>query len=142
MPKQPSGRCRSRRFYNNQFTVSCDVDIESDVEETCCSNKEVWLPDTVSSTSAKKLLAMPLMEETSESSGESITGYRLMDMEILSATFSLLTCPDCAQFTLMLMENHLHRKGCTSCLHLICKTCQWLNKFCCSKKKTQGFQVN
>ena len=80
-----------------------------------------------------------LYDEVKDSS---ITGYRLVDMEILCSVFSLLRCADCGSFTLKLTENQFNRSGCASCLRLFCKNCGWRSEFYSSKKQTQSFEVN
>ena len=45
-----------------------------------------------------------------------ITGYRLVDMEILLFVFSALGCPECCKCELNLGETFLKKKGLACCL--------------------------
>lgn len=59
----------------------------------------------------------------SEGTEEEPTGYRFMDLSILSGIFKTLPCRECKQFTLALSENLQKRKGCASNLELHCQVC-------------------
>lgn len=45
-----------------------------------------------------------------------ITGFRFVNMELLSTAFSAMRCAYCGEFRIVLLENHLERKGCASSL--------------------------
>ncbi len=70
------------------------------------------------------------------------TGFRFMDLEVLSTVISLLACPECCHIALMLLEIPSKRKGCASFLHLECKQCSWKNVFHTSGKTKRTFTVN
>ena len=49
---------------------------------------------------------------------ENISGYRIVDMELLSNVFEELCCPKCSQPKLLFSENNCKKKGFSSrCLH-------------------------
>ena len=163
MPKQRTARRGKRRFSGNQFTTVRGKKVEKDVnvdinEEPCDSSDAVDTPaDTPEgvqhspSVSAKKLssssgVGEEKLKESSEYgndfSASSITGFRMVDMEILSGMISSLRCADCGCFTLSLMENTFDRKGCASMLRIFCNNCGWKTEEYSSKKQTQSFEVN
>ena len=71
-----------------------------------------------------------------------ITGYRLVSMEILANVFQCMPCQECGECSLLLGEVSFKRKGCSSCLHLLCTSCGWRHCFYTSKKVNKYFEVN
>ena len=71
---------------------------------------------------------------------EKIQGLRFMDMELLSAVFELLPCPECKQPMLELLEMKRYGLGCELIIH--CQGCTWEHKFLNTKKTGPSFQVN
>lgn len=98
----------------------------------------------------QKALSLPECTTTEKQQKEStedvhanivgITGYRLVDVELLGRVFSSLRCADCGCFTLT--ENTISRKGCASELRVLCHNCGWRNEFYTSKKQAKSFEVN
>lgn len=88
------------------------------------ANKEACGSNTLGqhskkSVSSKKLLAKSNAMESKASKVEepyeeqaTITGFRFVDMELVSTAFSAIRCADCGEFSIVLLENHLERKGC------------------------------
>lgn len=155
MPKQHPVRRPKQKFSGNQFTKSSRKTAESVVsEEPCPSTDANRIPEdtediaSVSSKKAEKLFPESADEQNGKESGKdgvkdsSITGYRLVDMEILSSVFSSLRCADCGSFSLTLTENRFKRSGCASCLRIFCENCGWRSEFHSSRKQTQSFEVN
>ena len=87
---------------------------------------------SMNSVSAKKIKPI---EATTPTCHEPITGYRLMDMEILASIFCLLLCPSCCKRHLKLSEMNSKRKGLTSLLFLQCQNCSYFEEFCTSLSK-------
>ena len=71
-----------------------------------------------------------------------ITGFRFVDMELLSTAFCAGAPADCGEFSRVLSENHFERKGCASSLRVFCENCGWKHEFWTSKKQTLSFEVN
>ena len=89
-------------------------------------NNESTNLSNISTASEKKIQNI---EVTSTSDNkERITGYRLVDMEILSFVFSALGCPECCKCELNLGETFLKKKGLASCL-LTRKNCGYSKDF-------------
>ena len=154
MPKQRSLRRPKRRFCGNQFSNSRPKSTQSDTcdvsGEPLASSSFVEFEDDIASMSTEKVLPKPADEEIKigesnkgdEKGSSYVTGYRLVDMEILSSVISSLRCADCGFLTLTLNENPFHRSGCASCLRIFCENCGWKNEFFSSKKQTKSFEVN
>lgn len=60
-------------------------------------------------------------DQLSKENSPAITGLRFCDMEVLSSVFAQLRCGDCGNFSLLLMEDNMKRKGCASTLRLLCE---------------------
>ena len=85
------------------------------------ANDDFINPSTpVKSSSAKKL---KLIELGSPAKDEKLTGYRLIDLEILSDIFQQLLCPFCKDGYLKLIEKCNLIKGLASYLELYCMKC-------------------
>ena len=99
-----------------------------------------------SSASHKKLNSVPSFvekqPETPQVANGYVTGFRLVDLEILSNIVSLLPCPECHQSTITLMENNQNRHGFASQLKVFCENCGWEEEFFTSGKGSKAFDVN
>ena len=147
-PKFRSTKRPKRKFSGNQFTKP-SKDSQSDEPKEEAHGSNTLGKHTKKSVSSKKLLPNPEFPESKLFKDEepcqeeaTITGFRFVDMELLSTVFSSMRCTNCAHFTLVLSENHLERKGCASSLRVFCKNCGWKHVFWTSKKQTLSFEVN
>lgn len=135
MSKVRSKYSRKRKFYGNQF-----VGEESEVKKKAISNPA---PEGSSVSSRKINITQSRKTKDSISSQESnITGFRLIDMEILSAIFKQLPCKECSRLELILHEDTFKRKGCASYLRLLCISCGWIEEFYTSSQVSRFFEVN
>ena len=149
MAKHSAIRRTKRRFQGNQYTEckkrkteeSTDVGKERQQAATSSTTTNPVQSTTHKSVSFKKIGPTNTVEDQTFNQ-PSITGYRLVDMELLANVFSSLGCAECGHFTLAFMENHLARKGCSSSLKLLCENCGWKQEFCSSKKQGKSFEVN
>ena len=73
---------------------------------------------------------------------EQITGYRLVDMEILWLIFSELGCSESCKCELNLREIFLKKKGLASCVLLTCKNCGYSKEFYTSVSNDNSFDIN
>jgi len=71
-----------------------------------------------------------------------ITGYRLMDTEILASIIKTLGCPSCFFDSLSLHENSVNRSGLCSFLYIICEKCNNKIEFNTSKNTEKRFDIN
>ena len=171
--KKRTKRYGKRKFYGNQHTIKNDdktdrvfsVDenlqtpassvnnndvitvAESDVSlnvEVADNVVEVKLPlpctpkKTVSQNKVQHIAT-----DTPKQSDPNITGYRIMDVEILSDIFCELNCPSCNTNKLKLHERLNQKKGLASLLVLNCNECDYEREFYSSQLcRDKFFDVN
>lgn len=93
------------------------------------------------SASARKIGQEGLQNESPIKS--TVTGYRLVDMELLSDVFQQMKCKECdSSACLVLEDNPRERKGSSSHLRVICKECRWVYSLYTSKKVQHSFEIN
>ncbi|XP_032238287.2 uncharacterized protein LOC5512949 [Nematostella vectensis] len=162
MPKFANQRRRKRRFCGNRFTGSLNLEEseykrvenspnESENEPSCSTDMEpVQEGNPAKSASFRKLSKTAVeadtvpkpSQSTAKVSDAKVTGYRFVDMDILSNIFALLRCGDCGEFCLVLGEDEHNRKGCASKLRLTCQNCDWKHITYTSKVQGQSYEVN
>lgn len=98
-------------------------------------------PTTSQSASARKIGASN-GSPTSTINENGVSGYRIIDMAILSIMFKMLPCKECFDCELTLVDDITQRMGYASCLALQCKTCGWTETFYTSERVGHYFQVN
>ena len=86
------------------------------------STNSVHIVNT-STASEKNLIDMSPSKVSAPTQKSDITGYRLVDMEILSTILSTLSCPFCKQATIKLSENTSRKMGLASSLKVKCTSC-------------------
>lgn len=94
---------------------------------------------TLSSASSQKVQTFEAVTPTQSSK---ITGYRIVDTEILSDVIEMLLCPTCEEFTLSLCDNVLQKQGFSSSLMIKCSNCELITEFHTSKSAGRGYDVN
>eukprot|EP00112_Aurelia_sp_Birch-Aquarium-sp1_P015936 Seg357.6 transcript_id=Seg357.6/GoldUCD/mRNA.D3Y31 product="hypothetical protein" protein_id=Seg357.6/GoldUCD/D3Y31 len=169
--KQRSVRRRKRRFAGNQFTaakvdvVALDENVEStdddflegpedELRPLPSSNNTVESGDitpkarAVLTASQRKLnIDSSSSEGSSLSSGEEqeveSTGFRVIDISILSQIFQILLCPICMS-KVFLTEVAGSKMGLATSLRLCCTKdqCTFSKSFHTSNKNGQAFEVN
>jgi len=102
-------------------------------EVTTPSNSDD-LPTAVSFSKVEKI-------ETPRQNDISITGNRIIDVEVLVDVFQSLCCPDCCEKGLRLHENFSKKRGLASLLTLKCK-CGYYREFYTTQKIGQSFDIN
>ena len=65
------------------------------------------------------------IESVTPNDKHDISGYRLIDAEVLSKVFSMLSCPECKQQTIKLGDHVSRKQGLASLLFLKCDTCEF-----------------
>ena len=150
MPKARSAYFKKRRFSGNRFTVG--LENEENLGNTrghasttlshAVNNNDGSTPETLQKPSASaRKIATPEPQNVLGTDGEP-SGFRLIDLSILSSIFKLLPCGECKQLTLEMFENVPKRKGCASSLELRCQGCSWKEAFYTSPKTSYFFEVN
>lgn len=71
-----------------------------------------------------------------------MTGFRTLDLLILSAVVSSLCCPLCNQESFSLSKHLSMEKGLASALVIECSLYDYINEFHTSKRNTKAFEVN
>ena len=70
----------------------------------------------------------------SESHPDILSGYRLMDVNILDGIFNCLACPECYEVeTLHLNDTNAKKKGLARLTYLKCNSCTYVKEFYTSK---------
>ena len=106
--------------FNAEDIVNSSVNNESTLENNTV-NSNASSPENASSSSfnlsnistASSRKVKPIGYST-PSSSQSITGYRIIDVEILNIVFSVFSYPSCGQQNLKLFENHTKKKRLSS----------------------------
>ena len=130
MRRSRSSYTKKRTFRGNQHVSSQQNDQE---------------PARQISASARKIpkSKRPKLDDNHKGNEEStVSGYRFVDMAILSSIFKNLPCKECLECCLILQEMNGKRKGCASCLRLLCCSCGWSIQFSTSKQISKFFEVN
>ena len=126
---------------NNDINSSvCMSNIDSSVNKT--NNDIQNIPD-VSTASERKIVDINITTDQSSSGYVSkLTGFRFLDLEILSAVVSSLCCySTCNQASLSLSENFSRKKGLASAMVIECSLCYYNNDFYTSKRNSKAFEV-
>ena len=98
----------------------------------------------VSTASERKIVDVDITTDQSRSGYVSkLTGFRFLDLEIVSAIVSpLCCCSTCNQASLSLSENFSRKKGLASALVIECSLYYCNNAFYTSKRNSKAFAVN
>ena len=88
----------------------------------------VYCEATTTASSSK------ILDIGSESHPDILSGYRLMDVNILDGIFNCLTCPECYEVeTLHLNDTNATKKGPARLTYLKCNSCTYVKEFYTSK---------
>ena len=94
------------------------------------------------SASARKIGNQNTQHENSPVKS-TVTGYRFVDMELLSDVFQQVMCKECGSSACLVLEdNRREQKGSASHLRVRCETCGWVYTFHTSKKVQHSFDIN
>ena len=126
------------KLINVNTTVNSDSSVVNS-ESLNVHNESTNLSNT-STASEKKIENIQVTPTLANK--EQITGYRLVNMEIMSFIFSELGCPECCKCEINLGETFLKKKGLASCLLLTCKDCGYSNEFYTSVSNDNSFDTN
>lgn len=138
---------KKRKFVANQFrkTPTKRRNISEEDRDEVHGESSSTSQTTSTSASARKIpIATPVFPviTSRKDPKENVSGFRFVDMAILSGIFELLPCKECQQCNLELLEDTGRRKGCASYLYLACSTCSWKKEFYTSSKVNYFFEVN
>ena len=138
MPRS-SSKTRKRKFQGNQFS-------DRHRKMSKKNESDEGTQRRLSASSRKIDLSKPSLPKDKDSkhskTASNINGYRFVSMEILAEAFQQTCCAECGSSGIMLSEITFKRKGCSSCLRLLCTKCGWKHCFYTSKKIQKYFEVN
>ena len=110
-----SKRHKSRKFYGNQHSKNF-------TENSKVTNKE-----NIATTVSYTKLNGSMVKVVDNCCSKSITGNRIVDMELLAETFKILLCPECSHDSVKL--NQKQKLGIAFELELKCTMCGWFKLF-------------
>ena len=136
--KQSTGRSKKRRFYGNQFSKVSGSSMDSSVASHSVLSLNSTSEDSISHA---KVLNIDSSTPLKQKGKVKVSGYRFMDVEILSVVFESLCCPDCKTSRLTLKENIIQKKGLAILFQVTCK-CGYKKEFYNSKYCGKAYDVN
>ena len=123
----------------NNVNNTVDMNVNMELNDTNIPDVNIEKPNIQngepSSVSSRKVQEIPSLTK------ENISGYRIIDMELLSNVFEELCCPKCSQPNLLFSENNCKKKGSSSMLTLNC-SCGYLREFHTSRTCGKGYDIN
>ena len=109
--------------------------VELETERVVPEDNSVLEEAEISTVSISKIN----VETDSHDNEDKVTGYRMIDTEILNYIFQLLACPECfLTDTIELTDLLQKKKGLASCLSLKCSSCGFSHRFYPSKSIDTG----
>lgn len=131
--KYTTRRPSKRKFHGNRFTRTDPLQ----EKENTPSTNESSNPPTVSSSKIEKIAT-----DTPKETDHTVTGYRFVDMEILSKVFAELRCPQCNSDCLKLREIFSKKAGFASCLVVKCNCDLYDREFFTSAECNKSYDIN
>ena len=143
--KQRTKVRRKKRFGGNQFTIEKQTPTRDPALTKAVPDiAAVTQLSPVHSASASKV--EDINTNTPNQKDSNITGYRFVDVEILTEIIQLLCCPACKSEsrTLKLHENFSKKMGLSSMLVLKCisRLCDFKKEFYTSRDCGRSFDIN
>ena len=136
--KSASKRFKKRKCPARNANVNMVVESEND------GHSLMEIDEEVPGTSIENITVSESKVEQIVNSEENNkpTGYRFVDMDIMTNLFSVIACPKCYCSILTLIENK--KQGLAFQLQLVCSKfdCNWSHEFWTSKKKSRKYDVN
>lgn len=112
------------------------------ITESPCTSVNSSNPFNLSNLSTASSQKVQHFEAVTPTRKGKITGYRIIDTEILSNVIETLLCPTCETCTLILTENFSEKCGLASSLLIKCTHCKFTTDFYTSKTARRGFYIN
>ena len=128
----------------NNESVNIENQNETTTELTTNTNPEENIDQTgdtsLLTTSREKIV--DIEASTPKNSQEKISGYRIVDTEILATVFNNTLCPECVNPTLNLGEHKSRKQGMASMLFITCSRCPYSYDFATSRPCKRGYDIN
>ena len=120
---------------NNSVNNSVNTELEATIIELEEAESSSGNIDSVNKQSCSSATSSKIetFEASTPKEKNGISGYRIVDTEILSNVFSVLLCPICTSNELFLGERATKKQGVASCLYVKCSNCSYTNQFYSSK---------
>lgn len=146
-------RKRKKVFCTKKIIDNVNSNENIDTENTNVNNP-VNIVNTPLATPPRPIIHTPRNETVSQKkvkdiasttpkTTEPVTGYRLVNLEILNTVIATLRCPDCCEQNLELKDNTARKKGLASFLYITCSKCDYINEFYTSTQQSdKSFDVN
>ena len=93
------------------------------------SQTEDQAANTCTSASATKIGLVDKASAPSSTSECELSGYRIIDVDILGNIFKSMPCKECLECKLKLVEDDTKRMGSASCLSFYCSSCGYSEEF-------------
>jgi len=87
------------------------------------------IPDDVPKRRSSSSSKIEQLDFPTPTENDKISGYRLIDMHLLSNVIHLLHCPQCETPTLSLGDRITKKQGLASLLYVRCTKCDFVNDF-------------
>jgi len=87
------------------------------------------IPDDVPKRRSSSSSKIEQLDFPTPTENDKISGYRLIDMHLLSNVIHLLHCPQCETPTLSLGDHITKKQGLASLLYVRCTKCDFVNDF-------------
>ena len=126
---------RKRKYHGKRKSINDDTVVQVEdqgahsapelVEDGAAA---VYCEATTTASSSK------ILDIGSEFHPDILSGYRLMDVNILDGIFNCLACPECYEVeTLHLNDTNAKKKGLARLMYLKCNSCTYVKEFYTSK---------
>jgi RNase P subunit RPR2 len=125
MPREVSTRQKKRKFRGNQFQLAKNsrVDKNNKTASNQPSTPNSRSSDSGNLSASARKIGTRDSQVTKEQSSQP-TGYRLVDIEILSEVFQHMVCKECGGGSSLILEDKVaERKGSASHLRVRCQHC-------------------
>ena len=127
----------SEPYRQNEGVVDSVV---ADADQTQDDTTNIMEDDSPHTTIPDETVSQSKVEPIPLPINELLSGYRLIDINILSVLFKHVSCSICKAVGLLLCQKQKH--GLAFTFTLSCSECDWQYEFCSSPKKSKMFDIN
>ena len=142
-----AGRCtkrskqrytRKRKYHGKRKSINDDTVVQAEDQgaHSSINSAPELVEDGVTAVNceATTTASSKILDIGSESHPDILSGYRLMDVNILHGIFNCLTCAECYEVeTLHLNDTNAKKKGLARLMYLKCNSCTYVKEFYTSK---------
>ena len=115
----------------------------SSPEKPSCRRRKQEEGNQVPISTASSSKVQAIVTDSPKHSDVNITGYRIVDMDLLTPVIALLCCPECqTTSSLRLHESFKEKMGFASLLTISCQICTFKHEFYSSKQHLKSFDIN